>query len=161
MKYKDKFGHPHLLDGSIAGGYYGLSISSGATPDGRKDNDPSSDAVMSPAAGRDRHGPTAALKSTGKIPPTYAHLLNQKFMPQFLEGENKKTFAQYLKTWSDMGHWHIQFNVVSKDTLEDAQKNPEEHSDLVVRVAGYSAYFNDLSREIQDDVMARCEQTFG
>jgi formate C-acetyltransferase len=160
MKYKDKFGFPHCLDGSIAGGYYGLSVASGATPDGRKDHDPSADTVISPMAGRDKNGPTAVIKSTGKITPTYAHLFNQKFMPQFLEGENKRIFAQYLKTWVDLGNWHVQFNVVDRSTLLDAQIHPEKYPDLLVRVAGYSAYFVDLSKGVQDDIIRRCEQRF-
>jgi formate C-acetyltransferase len=159
-KHKDKFGFSHILDGSVGGGYYGLSIACGATPDGRKDHDPAADAVLSPMAGRDKKGPTAVLKSTGKVTPTYALLLNQKFLPQYLEGENKKVFAQYLKTWADLGHWHIQFNVVDRATLLDAQQHPENHLDMIVRVAGYSAYFVDLSKGVQDDVIRRCEQRF-
>ncbi|MBW1901878.1 MAG: hypothetical protein JRJ20_09605, partial [Deltaproteobacteria bacterium] len=84
----------------------------------------------------------------------------QKFMPTFLEGENKKLFADYLRTWHDLGAWHIQFNVVDKDTLVDAQEKPESYPDLVVRVAGYSAYFVDLGKPMQDDIIGRTEQCF-
>jgi formate C-acetyltransferase len=149
-----------VLDGSIAGGYYAMSKGCGATPDGRKDSESTADAVMSPMAGRDKNGPTAVIKSTGKITPTYPHLFNQKFMPQFLEGENKRIFAQYLKTWADLGNWHVQFNVVDRSTLLDAQIHPEKYPDLLVRVAGYSAYFVDLSKGVQDDIIRRCEQRF-
>jgi len=160
MKFKNYYGFPILLDGSIAGGYYGFSVGCGALPDGKKDSEPFADGVMSPSAGTDKKGPTAVLKSVGKITPTYAYLFNQKFLPQFLEGENKKLFAQYLRTYHDLGIYHIQFNVVNKETLLDAQAHPESYQNLVVRVAGYSAYFVDLSRPIQDDIIKRTEQSF-
>ena len=158
MKYKDYWGFPLILDGSIAGGYYGYSTGCGALPDGKKDSAPLADAVQSPAAGTDKKGPTAVLKSVSRVNPTYAGLFNQKFMPQFLEGENKKLFAQYLKTWCDLGIYHIQFNVVNKEMLLDAQAYPEKYPNLVVRVAGYSAYWADLSKQIQDDIIRRAEQ---
>ena len=157
METKDRF-TPVALDGSIAGGYFAASTFCGATPDGKKDSEPVADSVISPVAGSDTRGPTAVLKSASKIPFTYHHLLNQKFLPIFLEGENKEKFTQYLKTWADLGIGHIQFNVVSKDTLLDAQKHPEEYRNLIVRVAGYSAYFIDLSKQLQDDIIRRIEQ---
>jgi len=159
MKYKDLFGFPVIMSGSISGGYYGPSRSCGATPDGRKDGDSAADAVVSPMAGRDKKGPTAVLKSVSKITPTYNHNLNQKFLPQFLEGEhNKRLFVQYLRTWGDLGIHHIQFNIVRKETLLDAQAHPEKYSNLIVRVGGYSAYFADLAKGVQDDIIARAEQ---
>jgi len=162
MKNKDFFGFPLIMSGSIAGGYYGLSKACGATPDGRKDHDSTADAIVSPMAGTDRKGPTAVLKSVSKITPTYNHLLNQKFLPQFLEGENNvSNFIHYLRTWGDLGIYHIQFNVVRGETLLDAQRNPGKYSDLIVRVAGYSAYFVDLPKGVQDDIIARTEQSFG
>jgi pyruvate formate-lyase/glycerol dehydratase family glycyl radical enzyme len=159
-KHKNMFGFPSLFDGGIVAGYYGMSVGCGALPDGRKDGEPFADAVISPAAGTDKKGPTAVLKSVSKVTPTYPHLLNQKFLPQFLEGENKKIFAQYLRSWADLGIWHVQFNVVSKDTLLDAQAHPENYSNLIVRVAGFSAYFVDLTPEIQNDIIRRVEQGF-
>jgi formate C-acetyltransferase len=96
----------------------------------------------------------------GKDSPTWSHLSNQKFASHFLEGENKKLFAAYLKTWADLGNSHIQFNVVDRQTLLDAQVHPEKHSDLMVRVAGYSAYFVHLHKAVQDDIIARTEQGF-
>lgn len=113
-------------------------------------------------AGMDTQGPTAILKSLSKIDPQRAHdlLLNQRFMPQYLEGENKKLFAQYLKTWHDLGVYHVQFNVVNRDDLLDAQAHPERYPDLVVRVAGYSAYWVDLSKPLQDSIIERTEQCF-
>jgi pyruvate formate-lyase/glycerol dehydratase family glycyl radical enzyme len=160
MKHKDLYGFPLMLSGSIAGGYYGLSRACGATPDGRRDHDSTADAIVSPMAGTDKKGPTGVLKSVSKITPTYNHLLNQKFLPQFLEGDNnRKKFIQYLRTWGDLGIHHIQFNVVRKEALIEAQKHPEEHSDLIVRVAGYSAYFVDLPKGVQDDIIQRTEQS--
>ena len=160
--FADYFGEPFGADGSGTSAYHMFSFKTGATPDGRKDGESLSDAVLSPMAGRDINGPTAVLKSTSKIDPvsSYEHLFNQKFLPQFLEGEHRKVFADYIRTWSDLGHYHIQFNVVDRDTLLDAQRNPEKHTNLVVRVAGYSAYFVDLSKGLQDDIIRRTEQTF-
>ena len=87
-------------------------------------------------------------------------LFNQKFMPQSLEGENKKLFADYLRTWYDLGIYHVQFNVVDRDVLLDAQAHPQKYPDLVVRVAGYSAYWADLGKPLQDDIIKRTEQCF-
>jgi formate C-acetyltransferase len=92
---------------------------------------------------------------------TYLHLFNQRFQPQFLEGENKELFASYLKTWADLGIYHIQFNVVDKATLLDAQAHPEKYPNLIVRVAGYSAYFVDLGKKWQEEIIRRTEQSFG
>jgi formate C-acetyltransferase len=111
--------------------------------------------------GADVNGPTAVLASAAKVGAPYNQLLNQKFPPQFLEGEYKELFYSYLKTWSDLGIPHIQFNIVGKDTLLDAQAHPEEHTDLIVRVAGYSAYFVDLSKGLQDNIIERTEQGLG
>ena len=77
-----------------------------------------------------------------------------------MEGENREVFADYLKTWSDLGIHHIQFNVVSPELLRDAQVHPERHTDLIVRVAGYAAYFVDLAKSLQDDIISRTEQHF-
>jgi pyruvate formate-lyase/glycerol dehydratase family glycyl radical enzyme len=159
-KHRNLFGFPSLFDGGIVAGYFGISVGCGALPDGKKDSEPFADAVLSPAAGTDKKGPTSVLKSVSKVIPTYPHLLNQKFLSQFLEGENKKIFAQYLKAWADLGIWHVQFNVISKDVLLDAQSHPEKHSDLIVRVAGFSAYFVDLTPEVQNDIIRRAEQRF-
>jgi len=114
-------------------------------------------------AGTDKKGPTAVLNSVANLSPLdtgWDHLFNQRFLPQFVTGENKEIFKSYLKTWSDLPIWHIQFNVVSRETLQDAQEHPEKYSDLVVRVAGYSALFVHLPKELQDQVIARTEQSF-
>ena len=161
-KYKNIYGLPYNFDGSSSSMYYGYSGLTGATPDGRRDGENFSDGTLSPFPGTDTKGPTAVLKSAGKIDPlmSHNHLLNQKFQPQHLDGKNKELFVSYLKTWADLGIHHVQFNVVDRETLINAQKHPEKHTDLIVRVAGYSAYFNDLDKALQDDIIRRTEQSF-
>jgi len=159
-QYTNWWGSPFGINGSIAGGYYQLGKRAAASADGRKDRESFADGTLSPMAGADRKGPTAVLKSMGKVTPRWSELTNQKFMPQFLEGEYKQQFAAYLKTWADLGNNHIQFNVVSRETLLDAQAHPEQYANLIVRVAGYSAYFTDLSKGLQDDIIARASQEF-
>jgi len=158
---KDGFGLSHRGDGSAVSATYGLAIDTPATPDGRLDGEPFSDSTLAPAPGRDKKGPTAVLKSVAKISTvdTYNHLLNQKFLPKFLEDATKPVFINYLKTWKEMGISHIQFNIVDKETLLEAKAKPEENSDLIVRVAGFSAYFVDLSGGLQDHIIARTEQS--
>ena len=161
-EFTDEHGLRYHGDGSAVSATYGLSGDTPATPDGRKDGEPFSDATLSPMIGRDRNGPTAVLASCAKIDPlkAYNQLLNQKFLPRFLEGDNKEQFVNYLKSWCDLGVPHIQFNVVDSETLLDAQKHPERHQNLIVRVAGYSTYFVDLSKGLQDHIIARTEQRF-
>lgn len=158
---KDRFGHSHRGDGSAVSATYGLAIDTPATPDGRMDGEPFSDSTLAPAPGRDKKGPTAVLKSVSKISTvdTFNHLLNQKFLPKFLEEDLKPTFLSYLKTWKELNIPHIQFNVVDKETLLRAKAQPEKYSDLIVRVAGFSAYFVDLSSGLQDHIIARTEQS--
>jgi pyruvate formate-lyase/glycerol dehydratase family glycyl radical enzyme len=158
--FKDRFGHHLTSDGSAVSSTYGLAADTPATPDGRVDGAPFADSSLAPQPGMDKKGPTAVLNSCAKIEAskTYNHLLNQKFQPQFVEGDMKPVFINYLKTWRDKRIPHIQFNIVDKETLVNAQQNPEEHRDLIVRVAGFSAYFTDLSRGLQDHIIARTEQ---
>jgi formate C-acetyltransferase len=161
-KHKDYWGGQVRSQGGVMSAYYSFGRACQATPDGRVESQPFADGTASPMAGMDKKGPTATLSSLSKLDPMLANemLCNQKFMPQFLEGENKKLFADYLKTWYDMGNWHIQFNVVDKEVLIDAQDHPEIYPDLVVRVAGYSAYWVDLGKPLQDDIIKRSEQSF-
>ncbi|MEW6262994.1 MAG: pyruvate formate lyase family protein [Thermodesulfobacteriota bacterium] len=159
QEFTNEHGAKWRGDGSGVSATYGLAISTPATPDGRKDGDPFADATLSPMIGRDTNGPTAVLASCSKIKPLN-QLLNQKFLPQFLERENKKQFINYLRSWCEMGVPHVQFNVVDRNTLIDAQKHPEKHGNLIVRVAGYSTYFVDLSKGLQDHIIARSEQGF-
>ena len=101
------------------------------------------------------------LNSAAKIPYLHPELLNQRFMPQFMEGDNRGIFADYLREWYDRGTIpHIQFNVLSSEELREAQQHPEDHSDLIVRVAGYSAHFVDLPVPTQESIIQRSEQAF-
>jgi formate C-acetyltransferase len=160
---KDRFGYSMRGDGSAVSTTYGLSGDTPATPDGRKDGGYFADSTLAPQPGMDKKGPTAVLNSCAKIDTlqTYNHLLNQKFTPKFLEGDMKPIFINYIKTWKEMKIPHIQFNIVDRKTLMDAQQNPENYKDLIVRVAGYSAYFVDLTKGMQDHIIARTEQDFG
>ncbi len=90
----------------------------------------------------------------------HTELFNQRFMSEYLEGDNRKIFADYLKVWHSKEIPHIQFNVVSSEVLREAKAQPEEHSDLIVRVAGYSAHFIDLAENTQDSIIERTEQAF-
>ena len=137
--------------------YFGSVI--GAMPDGRKAGEPLSEGI-SPVQGADRKGPTAVLKSAAKIDhiKTGGSLLNQKFSPSFFNSEeNKQKFVDLIRTYFKLDGHHIQFNVVNADTLKDAQMHPEKHEDLIVRVAGYSDYFNDLGPELQHEIIKRTE----
>jgi len=137
--------------------YFGAMT--GATPDGRLAHQPLSEGI-SPVQGADRRGPTAVIRSAAKMDHvrTGGTLLNQKFMPRLLEtDEGLAGLAQLIRTYFALGGHHIQFNVVSADTLREAQRKPEEHHDLIVRVAGYSDYFCDLGRDLQEEIIARTE----
>ncbi len=134
-----------------------------ATPDGRNAKTPLAEGC-SPAHSCDRHGPTSVFKSVSKLKTekiTGGVLLNQKVTPATLSTEENKTKLEMLiKTFFNRLHgYHVQYNVVDKETLLDAQAHPEKHKDLVVRVAGYSAFFNVLSKQTQDDIIGRTEQT--
>lgn len=157
---KDRFGFSMRGDGSAVSATYGLGADTPATPDGRMNGDPFADCTLAPQPGMDHKGPTAVLNSCEKIDTlrTFNHLLNQKFQRQFLEGDMKPLFTNYLKTWKAKKIPHIQFNIVDRETLLKAQENPDEYQDLIVRVAGFSAYFVDLSRGLQDHIIARTEQ---
>jgi formate C-acetyltransferase len=131
----------------------------GATPDGRKARTPLSDGI-SPVQGADRHGPTAVIKSAAKMDHlrTGGTLLNQKFTPHLVQGEDGlNKIAQLVRSYFRLDGHHIQFNVVTAETLRAAQAEPEKYRDLIVRVAGYSDYFCDLTRALQDEIIARTE----
>ena len=139
-----------------------LGGQTGATPDGRLAYTPVADGV-SPGSGRDTHGPTAAANSVAKLDHTIASngtLYNMKFHPSALAGRaGLQNFVSLIRTYFERKGMHVQFNVVSRETLLDAQKNPEKYKTLVVRVAGYSALFTTLSRSLQDDIINRTEQS--
>ncbi len=139
-----------------------LGLGTAATPDGRKAWQPLAEGC-SPSHGADTHGPTAVFKSISRLPIekiTGGVLLNQKVTPQMLEPpENREKLIQLLRAFfNELRGFHVQYNVVSRETLLRAQQHPEEYEDLVVRVAGYSAFFNILPRITQDDIIARTEQ---
>jgi len=140
--------------------YFGSKT--GATPDGRKAFTPLSEGI-SPAQGYDRLGPTAVLNSAASIDhaKTGGTLLNQKFTPDFFsDADSMSKLASLVRGYFAMGGHHIQFNVVDAETLRAAQKNPENYKNLIVRVAGYSDYFNDLGIELQNEIIKRTEQSF-
>ena len=158
--------------GPIGGCYYAgtSSISANvpqgagtlATPDGRKAGEPLAEGC-SPSHAMDKNGPTAVFKSVSKLPThdiTGGVLLNQKVTPQMLAKENdREKLILLMRTFFNrLEGFHVQYNVVSRNTLLDAQKHPENYRDLIVRVAGYSAFFNVLSKQTQDDIIERTEQ---
>ncbi len=138
--------------------YFGLKT--GATPDGRKAFSPQSDGT-SPSHGADRRGPTAVMKSLGKLDQarTGGTLLNQRFLPAAIAGEvGLESMVQLVRGYFRMGGHHVQFNVVDEATLRDAQRRPENYRNLLVRVAGYSDYFVDLDRNHQEEIISRTAQ---
>jgi len=137
--------------------YFGSVI--GAMPDGRKAGEPLSEGI-SPVQGADRNGPTSVIKSVSKIDHlrTGGTLLNQKFSPDFFKNQDaKRKLTALIRSYFRLDGHHIQFNVVSAETLRDAQKHPEKYQDLIVRVAGYSDYFNDLGEDLQNEIIRRTE----
>ncbi len=141
----------------------GQGMGTMATPDGRHARQPLAEGC-SPSHAMDKNGPTAVFKSVSKLPTheiTGGVLLNQKVTPQLLsKAENKEKLEMIIRTFFDrLDGYHVQYNVVSRETLLDAQAHPENHKDLIVRVAGYSAFFNVLSKATQDDIIGRTEQT--
>ncbi|HPD96515.1 MAG: glycyl radical protein [Bacteroidales bacterium] len=137
--------------------YFGSKL--GALPDGRAAFEPLSEGI-SPVQGADRKGPTAVIQSVSKIDhiKTGGTLLNQKFSPSFFSSdENLNKLVSLIRTYFKFDGHHIQFNVVNAETLKDAQKHPEKYQDLIVRVAGYSDYFNDLGVALQNEIIRRTE----
>jgi len=137
--------------------YFGSVV--GAMPDGRRAWEPLSEGV-SPVQGADRRGPTAVLKSVAKMDHarTGGTLLNQKFTPQLLQDEaGLDNLVHLIRTYFKLDGHHVQFNVVDAATLRAAQEHPEQYRDLIVRVAGYSDYFCDLSPVLQDEIISRTE----
>lgn len=162
-KYKNIRGGAFNAGAYTVSAHIPLGDDVGATPDGRKAHEQLADGGLSPMVGRDRLGPTAVLKSVSKIDNILAvngSLLNLKFSPNTLKGVNGiKKFADFLMAFTQLKIRHVQFNVQSRETLIDAQKHPENYAGLVVRVAGYSAFFVDLNKHIQDDIIRRAEHS--
>ncbi len=161
LKYKNPRG------GQFQAGLYPVSANvplgaqTGATPDGRYAKTPVADGV-SPSAGRDINGPTSSANSVSRLDHGIASngtLFNMKFHPSALAGDTGlENFVALVQTYFEMKGSHMQFNVVSRETLYDAQRNPDKYRSLVVRVAGYSALFTTLSKSLQDDIINRTEQ---
>lgn len=157
--------YPTVRGGQFQAGFYTVSAhvpmgaAVGATPDGRRAHQPLADGGLSPSAGRDRRGPTAVLNSVAKLDlelATNGTLLNMKFLPTFFSSVPAlDKFVLLLRGFCRLNIPHVQFNVVSADTLRQAQLHPEEFRGLVVRVAGYSAYFTELDRVLQDEIISR------
>ena len=167
-KYPNTRYHRGPIGGIRYGGTSSISANVGqgmgtmATPDGRNAYEPFAEGC-SPAHNADKNGPTAVFKSVAKLPTekiTGGVLLNQKMTPQMLSTEeNKQKLEMLIRAFFNRLHgYHVQYNIVSRETLIDAQKYPEKHKDLIVRVAGYSAFFNVLSKKTQDDIIGRTEQ---
>ena len=171
-KWADRYselvgGYPTIRGGSYLPGFYTVSAHVpmgahvGATPDGRRAGEPLADGGLSPSAGRDVKGPTAVLNSVSKANLELAAngtLLNMKFLPSFFEGDRALgNFVALLRGFCRLHIPHVQFNVVSAATLREAQTRPEAYRGLVVRVAGYSAYFVELDRALQDEIIRRTE----
>ena len=160
-------GYQDIRGGTFHPGFYTVSAHVpmgayvGATPDGRKAGTPLADGGLSPVAGLDHAGPTAMLRSVSKPNLRVASngtLLNMKFLPSFFDGDyNLEKFVQLLRGFCILEIPHVQFNVVSGEMLREAQKSPEQFGHLVVRVAGYSAYFVELDRDLQDEIIRRTE----
>lgn len=154
------FGAPHVPTAISITSHWAGGELVGATPDGRMAGQCLADGSMSPMQGRDRHGPTAVMRSALKVDQDayQATLLNVKFHPSALSSRaDLAKLALLIRSYLELGGKHIQFNVVDRQALLDAQAHPEDHGDLVVRVAGYSTFFVGLSRTVQDDIIARTE----
>ncbi|ABW20219.1 glycyl radical protein [Alkaliphilus oremlandii] len=157
-KYKDYFGVPFNSAFMGISNYIPAGSVIGATPDGRRSGDPLTEGV-SPHAGTDLTSPTAAMRSAAKINHdihTGGTLLNVKLSPELLKTDKSLVnLASLIRAYFELGAFHVQFNVISVDTLRKAQENPEAYRDLLVRVAGYSTQFVNLSKEVQDAIIQR------
>ncbi len=160
-KYKGIGGALTTVAAHIVTGDVPMGKVVGALPDGRKAGEPLSEGGISPYQGRNVNGPVATLRSVAKLDHlklTHGSVLNMRFNPEALKDDTKmRKFASILRTFCETGGALVQFNIVSTDMLKDAQKHPEKYRDLLVRVATYSAYFVELSPELQNDIIARME----
>lgn len=163
LDYRDYEGRRYVIfrQGAAWAQWAGACV--GALPNGRKAWTTLADASASPVQLADTHGPTACLNSAAKLDPMYMEgpLLNMKFSPGILKSrEGKKKFADMLGTYFDKGGFHVQFNILDREMLLEAKAHPEEYKNLVVRVAGYSAFWGELVPEIQDEIINRTDHTF-
>lgn len=160
-RYRGIGGTKHTLSCMAGTGNIGLGMGVGALPDGRKAGTPLSEGGISPTQGMNTSGPTASMNSVGKLDHTHitgGEVYNMRFNPGAVDSEEKlHKFVMMLRTYCEMGGYHVQFNFLSADTLRDAQKNPDKYRDLLVRVATYSAFFVELSRVVQDGIIEKTE----
>ena len=161
---EDHLGRPVMPSAYSVTGHVAFGEFTGALPNGKKARKPLVDASVSAQGGTDKNGPTALVKSAARIVDTVKYSsnhLNMKFHPTALKGtDGARKLLSLIKTYFDLGGYHVQFNCVSGETLRDAQLHPENYRELVVRVAGFSAYFVTLDKETQDDIVRRTELTF-
>lgn len=157
-RHKSYFGGNFQPGFGSVSGHWPFGAVLGAFPDGRKAGEPLANGI-GPVLRQDQKGPTALLRTVGamdNVKLSGGSILNLKFPPEVVAGEEGlEILTAFLKTFVELGVWHCQFNIVDTATLRDAQRRPERHRDLLVRVAGYSAYFTGLPRELQDDIIAR------
>ena len=160
-KYTGPFGAKWVPGALTVTANIPMGLMVGALPDGRRAGEPLAEGGLSPHQGRNVTGPTATMRSVAKldhIKLSGGTVLNMRFSPASLNGESKiRKFASLVRTFCETGGSLVQFNIVSTDMLRDAQKRPENYRDLLVRVATYSAYFVELSKELQDNIIARLE----
>ena len=160
----DHLGRPVMPSAYSVTAHVAFGEFTGALPNGKKARKPLVDASVSAQAGTDKNGVTALVKSAAKIIDTVkygSNHLNMKFHPTALRGiDGARNLLSLIKTYFDLGGYHVQFNCISGETLKDAQLHPENYRELVVRVAGYSAYFVTLDKDTQDDIIRRTELTF-
>jgi formate C-acetyltransferase len=164
QKFPDHLDRPTEPSAYSVTRHWALGKLTGALPNGRKARLALCDASVSAQPGTDKNGPTALVKSAAKVIDTVKYScnhLNMKFHPSALKGlDGARKFLSLIKTYCDLGGYHVQFNCVSGETLKDAQLHPENYRDLIVRVAGFSAYFIHLDREVQDEIIRRTELSF-
>jgi len=158
-KYRNPRGGQFTPGSYTVSAHVPLGAVVGATPDGRFAGEQLADGGLSPMLGQDMQGPTAVLKSVSKLDNyllSNGTLLNVKFTPSTLEGlQGLNKLADFLGAFTRLKLQHVQFNVVNAEQLREAQRRPQDFAGLVVRVAGYSAFFVELSKEIQDDIIGR------
>jgi len=157
--YKNVRGGPYHTGLYTVSAHVPMGKNVGATPDGRKAEQPLADGGMSAVYGRDQTGPTALLKSVSRVDSLLGSngtLLNMKFLPEFFKTEDQiRKFSSFLRTFISLRIHHIQFNVIRREDLLDARENPDRHRSLTVRVAGYTAYFTELAGDLQEEIISR------
>ena len=160
-EYRNVRGGPYHMGLYTVSAHVPMGLNVGATPDGRKSLEPLADGGMSPVYGRDQKGPTAVLKSVARIHSEFGSngtLLNMKMLPSvFATAGGVAKFVNLIRAMIRLKIIHVQFNVVSREDLLAAQKNPELYRSMTIRVAGYTAYFTELAPDLQQEIIARTE----